>query len=191
MVFSRSILHAVGDARSTVAPHRHGSYIGKCSNPLHAVTTNHPPRRTMQYTTHEPESDFADRALFLRHWKVKEVNRGTVQYDLIDALGKVVASGVKSLELARLFALAPFLFEALEPLEGEGRRALFQMLDVMEGSYDVDEIAEDVNGEWEMASPGAPRLAALLTELRELREAVGDQQFPPSGIAWQGELFDE
>lgn len=131
-------------------------------------------------------------ALFLPHWQVREVAyNGGVQYDVLDSKGTVVAANIKSLELARLFTLAPQIFENFKLLENEAQRALSHMLDVNEMAYDLDEVASDVDGEWGRVSPGSPDFARWLIELKELREAVGEQQFPPPGVPRQVGLFTE
>lgn len=138
-----------------------------------------------------PHND-GDTTPFLPHWHVREVARNAgVEYEVLDSNGAVVAANVKSLELARLFALAPEVFENFKRLEREAVRALFHMLDVNQGTYDVEEVASDLDGEWERVSPGAPDFARWLMEVEELREAVGEQQFPPPGVPRQVGLFAE
>lgn len=55
--------------------------------------------------------------------------------------------------------------------------------------YDVEEVADDVNGEFERESPGTPEHAQWLMEVASLREAVGEQVFPPDGTLRQVDLF--
>lgn len=130
--------------------------------------------------------------LFLPHWQLRKVERdGCIRYDVIDSESSVVAANVRSLEFARLFALAPLVFEHFKRLEREAGRALSYMLDVNEMAYDLEDVASDADGEWERTSPGAPDFARWLMELNELRVAVGEQQFPPPGVPQQARLFVE
>jgi len=93
------------------------------------------------------------------HWQIKEIQdtRGK-SYQIIGMDGTVVASDVRSLEIARLFALSPFVFENFRPLLFEASRVLELMVD--SSFYGIDEIAEDANGRWERDSPGAPAFAS-------------------------------
>ncbi|MDR6154702.1 hypothetical protein QF021_002791 [Acidovorax delafieldii] len=122
------------------------------------------------------------------HWQIKEIQdtRGK-SYQIIGMDGTVVASDVRSLEIARLFALSPFVFENFRPLLFEASRVLELMVD--SSFYGIDEIAEDANGRWERDSPGAPAFASWLFELYELEKLVGPQAYPPEGVTWEYELF--
>ncbi|WP_153064257.1 hypothetical protein [Acidovorax sp. ST3] len=122
------------------------------------------------------------------HWQIKEVQdtRGK-SYQVIGTDGIVVASDVQSLEIARLFALSPFLFESFRDLLSEAERVLEHMVDSC--WYDTKEIAEDEDGLFEEDSPGAPEFASWLLELYKLVKMVGPQAYPPKGVTWQYELF--
>jgi len=127
---------------------------------------------------------------FFSHWHVRELLRdGCTVYEVRDSKGAVVAAEIKTLAHARLFALAPLLFENYQSLEKEATRALWYMVDVNQGDYDVEDVAEDVDGEFEASSPGAPEHAQWLLEVGALRDAVGGQEFPPVGTPYQAPLF--
>lgn len=141
----------------------------------------------MQDATHaEAQPTMPEPAPFLPHWHVREVSQdGATVYEVRDCNGVVVASDVRSLEHARLFALAPLMFENFKRLEGEAIRGLWHMVDANAGDYEVEEVADDVDGRFESASPGAPEHAKWLMEICALREAVGEQEFPPVGVPCQ------
>lgn len=127
---------------------------------------------------------------FLSHWHVREIERdGCTLYEVRDSSGAVVAADIKNLESARLFALAPLVFENLKLLEEVAVRALWNMVDANQLTYDVEDVAADVDGAFERASPGVPEHAQWLMEVSALREAAGEQAFPPAGTPWQDALF--
>jgi hypothetical protein len=127
---------------------------------------------------------------FLSHWHVREIERdGCTLYEVRDSSGAVVAGDIKSLESARLFALAPLIFENFKLLEKEAVRALWYVVDAKAGTYDVEDVADDVDGEFEKAGSGVPEHAQWLMEVSALRAAVGKQEFPPAGTPRQDALF--
>lgn len=127
---------------------------------------------------------------FLSHWHIRAFERDArTLYEVRDSNGTMVAGNIQSFEHARLFALAPLVFEEFKLLEGEAARALWHMVDAIQGIYDVEDVAEDVDGEFETACPGAPEHAQWLMEVSALREAVGEQDFPPTGTPRQEGLF--
>lgn len=129
-------------------------------------------------------------APFLYHWHIREVAQdGSTVYEVRDSRGAVVAGNIKCIEHARLFALSPLIFQNFQLLEKEAVRALWHMVDANPGTYDVEEVAVDVDGEFERTSPGTPEHAQWLMEVASLREAVGEQDFPPVGTPWQVDLF--
>ncbi|MDR7093944.1 hypothetical protein [Hydrogenophaga laconesensis] len=140
----------------------------------------------MQDATHAEAQTMPELVPFLPHWHVREVSRdGATVYEVRDCNGVVVASDVKSLEHARLFALAPLMFENFKRLEAEAIRGLWHMVDANAGDFEVEEVADDVDGRFESASPVAPEHARWLMEVGALREAVGEQAFPPVGVPRQ------
>ncbi|QHE87214.1 hypothetical protein [Hydrogenophaga sp. BPS33] len=127
---------------------------------------------------------------FLSHWHIRAFEGdGRTLYEVRDSSGTLVAGDITSLEHARLFALAPLVFHNFKLLEVEAVRALWHMVDSNQGTVDVKDVAEDFEGEFEKASPGAPEHAQWLMEVSALREAVGEQDFPPTGIPRQQGLF--
>lgn len=127
---------------------------------------------------------------FLSHWHIRTLERdGLTLYEVRDSVGTLVAGDITSLEHARLFALAPLVFKNFKLLEVEAVRALWHMVDCNQGAVDVEDVAEDVEGEFEKASPGAPEHAQWLMEVSALREAVGALDFPPTGTPRQEGLF--
>lgn len=127
---------------------------------------------------------------FLSHWHVREVTRDeSTLYEVRDSRGAVIAADIKCVEHARLFALSPLIFQNFQLLEEEAIRGLWHMIDVNPGSYDVEEVAADVDGEFERTSPGTPDHAQWLMEVASLREVVGEQNFPPAGTPRQVDLF--
>ncbi len=127
---------------------------------------------------------------FLSHWHVREVAQdGSSLYEVRDSRGSVVAADIKCIEHARLFALSPLIFQNYELLEEDAVRALWHMVDVNPGTYDVEEVAADVDGNFERTSPGTPEHAQWLMDVASLREAVGEQDVPPAGTPRQVDLF--
>lgn len=126
------------------------------------------------------------------HWHIREVGEpGSRHYQVVASAGTVVASGIKSLELARLFALSPQLFENFRMLRLEAERALYNMVDCDITQCDIKEIAEDEKGQWDETAPGASAFATWLLDLEELAAKVGSQGYPPEGVATQADLFRE
>lgn len=124
------------------------------------------------------------------HWLVKEVTtkQGT-HYDVVGSEGAIIAAHIQSLELARLFALCPQVFNQFKSLRLEAERALHHMVDCDVTQCDFEKIAEDAMGEWERVSPGAPAFAQWLLDLEQLEEMVGPQTYPPRGVSVQCDLF--
>ena len=132
----------------------------------------------------------ADKPLLSTHWQVREVKGETgTTYVVVGVDGAALASNINSLELARLFALAPQVFENFKSLRLEAERALYNMVDCDVTQCDLVEVAEDCQGEWEEAAPGAPEFASWLIALEELEMMVGPQTYPPKGVAVQLELL--
>lgn len=124
------------------------------------------------------------------HWQVKEVKTEQgIHYDVVGSDGATVAAHIQSLELARLFALSPQVFNQFKSLRLEAERALHHMVDCDVTQCDLEEIAEDAMGEWERVSPGAPAFAQWLLGLEQLEETVGPQKYPPKGVSVQRDLF--
>lgn len=122
------------------------------------------------------QRDIGEVQPFPPDWHIQEVKvkEGT-RYEVRDFNDNVVASGIKLLSHARLFALAPQILENFIELEHEAVRALGYMIDTNAGYYDVDEVAGDASGRWERISPGVTDFARWLLEVRRLREAVCEQ----------------
>lgn len=135
-----------------------------------------------------PVSDFTRKPS--PHWQVKAVTakHGT-HYEVVGSDGVTVASNIQSLELARLFALSPQVFNHFKSLRLEAERALYHMVDCDVTQCDFEEIAEDAQGEWEQVAPGAPEFAEWLLNLQQLEEMVGPQSYPPEGVSVQYDLF--
>lgn len=116
----------------------------------------------------------------LPHWSVWETSEGSCKrYQVRDAQGSLVAADVTCLQHARLIALAPLLLENFDLLKDEAYRALHHMVDASQGMLEIEEVAEDPDGTWEEAAPGAPSFAQWLLGLEELRDAIGAQGLLP------------
>lgn len=139
---------------------------------------------------HELGSDSVESVPFLSHWHVREVaQKGSPQYEVRDSRGEVIAANIKCIAHARLFALSPLIFQNFQLLEEDAVRGLWHMIDANPGTYDVEEVAADVDGEFERTSPGTPEHAQWLMEVASLRDAVGEQDLPPDGTPRQVDLF--
>lgn len=125
---------------------------------------------------------------FDAHWHIRKFDtaEGT-HYEVRDSRGEVVAGNIKCLEHARLFALSPSLLSEFERLTSEAQRVLHFMVDEQEGSLDLREVAEDVNGQWGSVSDGAPEFAQWLLDIEDLRATIGPQS-TVEGVARQAEL---
>lgn len=135
-----------------------------------------------------PVNDF--KPMLTPHWQVKEVTTEQgIHYEVVRSDGRAVASDIQSLELARLFALSPQLFNCFKALRVEAAHALRNMVDCDVTQCDLHEIAEDVQGEWDRVSPGAPSFARWLLTMEQLERMVGPQNYPPEGVSVQCELF--
>lgn len=135
-----------------------------------------------------PVSDF--KPMLTSHWQVMEIKtEHGIHYDVVRSDGGAVASNIRRLELARLFALSPQLFNHFKSLLVEVTRVLYDMVDCDATQYDLQEIAEDIQGDWERVSQDAPAFASWLLAMEELEEMVGPQTYPPEGVSGQYELF--
>lgn len=122
------------------------------------------------------------------HWQIRAVQDARGQsYQVIGTDRAVVASDIKSLEVARLFALSPLVFKNFRALRLEAERVLDQLVD--SNFYDIEEVAEDASGHWEEECPGAPEFASWLLDLYEIEDMVGPQAYPPQGVTCQYNLF--
>lgn len=124
------------------------------------------------------------------HWQGMEIftENGT-HHEVVGSDGVTVASNIQSLELARLFALAPQVFNHFKSLRLEAERALYHMVDCDVTQFDFEETAENSQGEWEQVASGAPAFAEWLLSLEQLEEMVGPQSYPPEGVSVQYDLF--
>lgn len=121
-------------------------------------------------------------------WHIRQVDtaEGT-HYEVRDSRGELVAADIKRLEHARLFALSPSLLSDFDLLANEAQRVLHFMVDQQVGNLDLREVAEDVDGQWESISGGAPEFAQWLLDIEDLRATIGPQS-PVEGVARQAEL---
>lgn len=109
-------------------------------------------------------------------WHIRESKRdGRSLFEVRDSMGNLVAADIASLKHACLFALAPRLLENFQLLEAEAERALWHMVDANEGYYDVEEVAEDIDGGWERTCSGAPEYAQWLLDVRSLIEYASEE----------------
>lgn len=129
-----------------------------------------------------------DTVPFAPYWHIRQVEGPQgIRYEVRDSRGEVVAADIKTIEHARLFALAPQMHTHFHYLANEAQRTLHFMVDVQEGLLDIHEVAEDVDGKWERGCNGAPGFAEWLIDVRELQASIGDQ-YPAKGVARQKEL---
>lgn len=131
-----------------------------------------------------------DPANALSDWTIYQVDSANgAFYEVRDSRGKTVATGINNLQHARLFALSPILLENFDPLCVEASRSFHHMVDANEGTIDLEEVADDEDGDWEESTPGAVDFAQWLLDMDELREAVGEQTSLPVVTECQAKLL--